>query len=44
MLLGTSKYILAAEGKDAIKCVHMYVNAKMTPVETTPGVGGGEGE
>jgi hypothetical protein len=21
------------------KCVHMYVNAKMKPVETTPGIG-----
>jgi hypothetical protein len=25
-----------------IKCVHMYVNAKMLPVETTPGIRGGE--
>jgi hypothetical protein len=24
-----------------IKCVLMYVNAKMIPVETTPGIGGG---
>jgi hypothetical protein len=23
-------------------CVHMYVNAKMIPVETVPGSGGGE--
>jgi hypothetical protein len=23
------------------KCVHMYVNAKMIPVETTPGKGRG---
>jgi hypothetical protein len=23
------------------KCVHMYVNAKMTLVETVPGIGGG---
>jgi hypothetical protein len=23
----------------AIKCVHMYVNAKMIAVETTPGIG-----
>jgi hypothetical protein len=22
------------------KCVHMFVNAKMIPVETTPGIGG----
>jgi hypothetical protein len=23
------------------KCVHVYVNAKITPIETTPGIGGG---
>jgi hypothetical protein len=23
------------------KCVHMYVNAKMIPVETVQGIGGG---
>jgi hypothetical protein len=22
------------------KCVHVYVNAKITPIETTPGIGG----
>jgi methylaspartate ammonia-lyase len=32
-------------GKDeygAKKCVHMYVNAKMIPVVTIPGMGKGE--
>jgi hypothetical protein len=24
------------------KCVNMYLNAKMIPVETVPGIGGGE--
>jgi hypothetical protein len=24
------------------KCVHIYVNAKMIPVETSPGIRGGE--
>jgi hypothetical protein len=24
------------------KCVYMYVNAKMIPVEMVPGMGGGE--
>jgi hypothetical protein len=23
------------------KCVHMYVNAKMIPFKTVPGIGGG---
>jgi hypothetical protein len=26
------------------KCVHLYVNGKMIPIETIPGMGGGEGE
>jgi hypothetical protein len=26
----------------AQKCVHVWVNAKMIPVETIPGVGGGD--
>jgi hypothetical protein len=28
------------------KCVHMYINAKMIPVETSPGIGedGDKGE
>jgi hypothetical protein len=26
-----------------IFCVHMYVNGKMRPVETMPGIGGGRG-
>jgi hypothetical protein len=25
-------------------CVHMFVNGKMRPIETIPGMGGGEGE
>jgi hypothetical protein len=35
------------QGKDVVGwkwceiCVHMYVNAKMIPVETIPGIGGG---
>jgi hypothetical protein len=26
------------------KCVHIHVNAKMVPVETVPGMGGGKKE
>jgi hypothetical protein len=25
------------------KCIHMYVNAKIIPVKTIPGIGGGVG-
>jgi hypothetical protein len=28
------------EGKYGAYCVHMYVNVKMIPVETIPGMGG----
>jgi hypothetical protein len=28
-------------GNGAVKCVSMQVNAKMIPVETTPGMGAG---
>jgi hypothetical protein len=27
-----------------IKCVHMYVNAKLMPIEIIPGIGGGINE
>jgi hypothetical protein len=32
------------EKNSAKKGVHMYVNAKTIPVDTTPGIGGGEDE
>jgi hypothetical protein len=35
-------FILKAKGNTLVKelCVHMYVNAKMIAVETTPGIRG----
>jgi hypothetical protein len=40
-LVGRRRWLGRDKKKNKVQCVHMYVNAKIIPVETVPGMGVG---